>query len=270
MSGLTLTLKSPPVQRLNLSQITPEKLKGMGEREIASLPVGVARAPVHLGDLFRLRMGDLDDIRISGATERLDHIGWGMSAGAIIVEGAAGAYAGCYMSGGKLTIKGNSGPWTGAGQSGGQIEVTGDAGDSTGGAVPGAAAGMRGGVLIIRGRTGARTGDRMRRGLLIVEGKAGRYLGGRMIAGTIIAMQGAGDYPGYLMNRGTIILNGATGEFAPGFADCGRQELNLLRLMAKQLSPVSQRIAQLLGAPIRRYAGDMAALGKGEILKVDS
>lgn len=270
MSGLTLTLKSAPTQRLDLAQVTPEKLKGMSEREVASLSVGVVRDPVPLGDVFTLRMGDPGDIRISGATDKLDNIGRGMSCGAITVEGSVGAYAGCHLSGGKLVIRGNAGPWIGAGQSGGQIEITGNAGDSAGGALPGVATGMRGGVLLIRGASGAKTGDRMRRGLLIVDGRSGAYLGARMVAGTIIAMEGAGDYPGYLMGRGTIFINGPAGEFGPGFMDCGRQELTLMRLMAKQLSPVHGGLTQVLSAPLRRYAGDMAALGKGEIFRVES
>ena len=104
MSGLTLTLKSPPAQRLNLAHVTPGKLKGKSEREIAAIPVGITREPVLLGDAFTLRMGDVDDIHIVGSTERIDHIGCGMSAGTIAIEGAAGAYCGCYLLGGSLTL----------------------------------------------------------------------------------------------------------------------------------------------------------------------
>ncbi|MDZ4792568.1 MAG: formylmethanofuran dehydrogenase subunit C [Hyphomicrobiales bacterium] len=270
MSGLTLTLKSPPAQRLNLAHVTPGKLKGKSEREIAAIPVGITREPVLLGDAFTLRMGDVDDIHIVGSTERIDHIGCGMSAGTIAIEGAAGAYCGCYLLGGSLTIKGSAGPWAGSGQSGGKIEITGDAGDSVGGALPGAGSGMRGGVLIVRGKAGARAGDKMRRGLLMIEGKAGDYLGARMIAGTIIAMQGANVYPGYLMNRGTIILDRGGVEFGPGFMDCGLQELVMLRVMAKTIAPMNKQLAGRLGASVRRYAGDMAALGGGEILSFET
>lgn len=266
MSGLTLTLKSPPSQRLTLGHMIPEKLKGLSEREIAAIPIGVIREPVLLGDAFTIVMGDVDNIRIAGSTDRIDHIGWGMGGGAITVDGAAGAYAGCHLTGGAITIKGDAGPWAGGSQSGGKIEIMGDAGDSAGGALPGAASGMRGGVLVVRGKAGARAGDRMRRGLLFIEGKTGDYLGARMIAGTIIAMQGSGQRPGYLMNRGTIILDKGASEFCPGFLDCGRQELVILRLMAKTIAPINKPLADRLGASVRRYAGDMAALGSGEIL----
>ncbi|MBC8048756.1 MAG: formylmethanofuran dehydrogenase subunit C [Chitinophagales bacterium] len=270
MSGLTLTLKSPPAQRLNFAQITPEKLKGLSEREIAAISVGVIREPVLLGDVFNIVMGDVDNIRIAGSSDRVDHVGWGMSAGAITVEGPTGAYSGCNLSGGSLTIKGDAGPWAGSGQSGGKIEITGHAGDSAGGALPGAASGMRGGVLIVRGKVGARAGDRMRRGLLMIEAKAGDYLGASMIAGTIVAMQGAGVYPGYLMNRGTIILDGGAGELPPGFMDCGPQELVVMRLMAKAIAPLNKQLAGRFAAPVRRYAGDMAAFGGGEIVAFEA
>jgi len=54
----------------------------------------------------------------------------------------------------------------------------------------------------------------------------------------------------------------------PSFADCGRHELGFLGLLFAHLRPHSQRLAALapgLGAP-RRWAGDLAAGGKGEIL----
>jgi formylmethanofuran dehydrogenase subunit C len=270
MSALTLTLKSPPPQqRLNLALVTPPKLKGMSEREIAAIQVGMTRMPVTLGDAFSIALGEVERIRILGATDKLDHIGWALSAGSITVDGSAGAYAGCYASGGAITITGGAGPYAGAGLSGARIEIGGDAGESAGGALPGAAMGMRGGLLIVRGKTGARTGERMRRGVIVAEGKAGAYLGARMVAGTIAALQGADAYPGYLMNRGAIILDGHAGELSPGFVDCGRQELTILRLLAKQLAPFSAKLAARLVQPVRRFAGDMAALGKGELLRIE-
>ncbi len=107
----------------------------------------------------------------------------------------------------------------------------------------------------------------MRRGLILIEGLAGRYLGSRMIAGTVIAMGGAGAYPGYMMRRGTVIVDGAAPEMAPSFTDCGRQELTFLRLVARELAGLgAPRHTARLIAPVRRYAGDMAVLGKGEVL----
>ena len=38
-----------------------------------------------------------------------------------------------------------------------------------------------------------------------------------------------------------------------------------MRLMADFVAPLSRRAGTALRAPLRRYAGDMAVLGKGEI-----
>jgi formylmethanofuran dehydrogenase subunit C len=123
--------------------------------------------------------------------------------------------------------------------------------------------GMRGGLIVIKGGAGARAGDRMRRGLILIEGLAGRYLGSRMIAGTVIAMGGAGAYPGYMMRRGTVIVDGAAPEMAPSFTDCGKQELTFCGSSASWRAGRTASHAPAI-APVRRYAGDMAVLGKGE------
>jgi formylmethanofuran dehydrogenase subunit C len=267
MSALTFTLKSAPAGRLSLAQLTPERLKGKSERDIAGIIIGGAGEKVAVGDAFKIAMGDADDIRIAGANGRLDDIGANLSGGTLTVEGHAGGYAGRSMSGGTLTIKGDAGPWLGAAMSGGKIELSGTAGDRAGAALPGDIKGMRGGTIVIRGGAGARAGDGMRRGLILIEGLAGRYLGSRMIAGTVIAMGGAGAYPGYMMRRGTVIFDGAAPELAPSFTDCGRQELTILRLIARELAAHgAPRHTARLAAPVRRFAGDMAVLGKGELL----
>ena len=126
--------------------------------------------------------------------------------------------------------------------------------------------GMAGGLVIIRGNAGQRAGERMRRGVLIIEGFAQRYAGCRMVAGTLIVCGKAGRHPGTLMQRGTIALSGPPAEVLPAFADCGPQDLVITRLMARALAPDSPRAAALLSRRLRRLAGDMSQLGKGEIL----
>jgi formylmethanofuran dehydrogenase subunit C len=100
----------------------------------------------------------------------------------------------------------------------------------------------------------------------VVEGGAGDHAGSRMIAGTLIVARKAGELPGYLMKRGTIILGEGSSALAPTFADCGTHRLVAMRLMADFLKPYSARTAALLRGPLQRFAGDMAVLGKGEIL----
>jgi formylmethanofuran dehydrogenase subunit C len=67
------------------------------------------------------------------------------------------------------------------------------------------------------------------------------------------------------MKRGTIVLGEGAGALSPTFLDCGQQQLLAMRLWAGLIEPLSKRAASLLRRPLRRLAGDMAVLGKGEI-----
>ena len=86
-----------------------------------------------------------------------------------------------------------------------------------------------------------------------------------MIAGTLIVRRTAGSLPGYLMKRGTIVLGEGASAMSPTFLDCGTHRLLALSLMAKFIKPYSGPATALLNRPLRRYAGDMAVLGKGEL-----
>jgi formylmethanofuran dehydrogenase subunit C len=90
-----------------------------------------------------------------------------------------------------------------------------------------------------------------------------------MIAGTLVLCRGCGAMPGYLMRRGTILLGGNCEELSPTFVDCGIHELVGMRLVAAFLGPYSKRAASLASGRLRRFAGDMATLGKGELLVKD-
>jgi formylmethanofuran dehydrogenase subunit C len=262
---LVLSLRQAPEQRLDLSPLVPHLLAGKTEAAIARIELQTARARITVGDAFRLRMGDVAHIRIENACERLDRIGHRMSSGEITVEGDAGAQAGRLMGAGRLTIRGNAGPWAASGLNGGMIEIAGSAGDRLGGPLAGETAGMRGGVVVVRGGAGDRAGDRMRRGMILLEGGAGRYAGSRMIAGTLVARRKVGPLPGYLMRRGTIVLAQGTDELSPTFVDCGVHDLLVLHLMATFVNTVSPRLASAFRRSLRRWAGDMAVSGKGEI-----
>ncbi|HML14579.1 MAG TPA: formylmethanofuran dehydrogenase subunit C [Xanthobacteraceae bacterium] len=265
MKPLVLSLRERPAERLDLSPLLPQLLAGKTADEIARIGVQTSRRPLAVGDVFRVRMGDARRIRIEGACDRLDWIGHGMTDGEIVVDGDAGSQAGRLMRGGRLAITGSAGPWAASGMRGGEIEIRGGAGDRLGGALPGEMAGMRGGVVVVRGNAGERIGDRLRRGTILVEGRAGAWAGSRMIAGTLVVAGAAGALPGYLMRRGTIVLGAGSGELSPTFTDCGRHELTALRLLALFVARYSARAASVLRRPLRRFAGDMAVLGKGEI-----
>jgi formylmethanofuran dehydrogenase subunit C len=265
MTPLVLALRTSPQERLDLSPLVPHRLAGKTAAEISRLELSSARHPVTVADVFRLRAGDAGHIRIEGATDRLDRIGQDMAGGEIVVEGDAGNQAGRAMRGGRLTVEGNAGHWTASGMRGGHIEVAGSAGDRLGGPLAGETAGMRGGVVVVRGDVGERAGDRLRRGTIIVQGRAGDHAGSRMIAGTLVLRRGAGRLPGYLMRRGTIVLGESCDELSPTFVDCGLHDLVALRLMAAFVREHSAAAAAALRPPLRRLAGDMAVLGKGEI-----
>jgi formylmethanofuran dehydrogenase subunit C len=262
---VVLTLRGRPDQRLDLAPLAPHRLAGMTAAEIERIELQTTRRRVLLAEVFRLRIGDAAQIRIEGSCDRLDRIGHEMTGGDIVVEGDVGAWVGRLMTGGRLTIHGSVGPWAASGMKGGTFEIFGNAGDRLGGPGPGEIAGMRGGVVLVRGRVGERAGDRIRRGIIVVEGDAGAYAGSRMIAGTLVVVGRSGPLPGYLMKRGTIVLGKEAAALSPTFIDCGVHDLIAARLIAAFIGRYSARAAKLLGRPLRRFAGDMATLGKGEI-----
>jgi formylmethanofuran dehydrogenase subunit C len=264
VKALVLTLRQRPDQRLDLSPLVPHLLAGKTVTDIERIALQTTRQRVTVGDVFRVRMGDGQNLRIDGACQRLDRIGHAMTAGEILVEGDVGSQAGRLMSGGRLTINGSTGPWAASGMTGGTMEIAAATGDRLGGPLAGEMAGMRGGVVIVRGNAGDRAGDRMRRGTIIVEGNAGSHTGSRMIAGTLIVRGATGPLAGYLMRRGTIVLCEANAP-SPTFVDCGVYDLVATRLLADFVKAYSREVAARLHRPLRRLAGDMAVLGKGEI-----
>jgi formylmethanofuran dehydrogenase subunit C len=125
---------------------------------------------------------------------------------------------------------------------------------------------MTGGNVIVDGNIGARAGDKMRRGLILVRGTTGEAAGSRMIGGTIVAEGGLGPHAGQLMRRGTLIAPRVDRLMAT-FGDCGVHDLVILRLMSRgwlaELGPLAPKP---FPPAVRRFAGDLAAIGKGEIL----
>jgi formylmethanofuran dehydrogenase subunit C len=263
---LTFSLRDGPDQRLDLSPLISQNLAGKTVADIECIEVGTTRVRVAVGDVFRIREGDPDRIVIEGGSARFDRVGMGMTSGSIHVEGEVGVEAGRLMSGGQLTIRGNAGPFAGSGMKGGTLDIEGNAGERLGGSLSGETVGMSGGVLHVRGDAGERAADRLRRGFILIEGRAGAYAGSRMIAGTLAIADEAGDLPGYLMGRGTILLGRGATLFSPTFGDCGEYDLVAAQLLANYIGQFSGKLAGLFRQPLRRLAGDLAALGKGEIL----
>ena len=259
-------LRAQPDQRLDLSPLTPDRIAGLDVKAVERLALNTTRIPVCVADVFRVRGGDAERIAIEGGSERFDYIGHGMTRGEFLLDGDAGFSPGRAMAGGRLQIRGNAGPWAASGMRGGKIEIAGDAGERLGGPLAGERLGMSGGVVVIGGNAGERAGDRLRRGLIVIEGAAGGSPASRMIAGTVVVCGAAGALPCYLMRRGTLVLAHAPDPLPPTFAPVGGDGLVFLRLLARTLAPISPRAARLVRGPIRRFAGDMAVLGKGEMV----
>jgi len=264
VNPLVFTLKVTPPQRLDLSGLLPHLLNGKSSKDIAALEIGTTREKVTVGDLFRIRSGSADEIRFETGSERFDGIGQGLQGGRITVAGDVGINAGRRMTGGELIISGHAGPYAGSGMAGGRLEILGDAGDFLGGPREGEVNGMSGGLLLVRGTAGQRAGDRLRRGTILIEGDAGDWVGSRLIAGTLVVLGHVGANPGYLMRRGTIML-AKPPTLTPTFIDCGHFSSAFAAVFGRFLLAESRGAARLLRAPLRRFAGDMAVLGKGEI-----
>jgi formylmethanofuran dehydrogenase subunit C len=253
------------MQRLDLSPLVPHLLAGSSNKDIASIDIGTTREKISVGDLFKITGTSGEEIHFEGGSERFDRIGHAMRGGQIIVEGEVGVEAGRLMESGNIVIRGDAGAYAGSGMSGGRLEIVGNAGDFLGSAREGEVNGMSRGFIFVRGSAGARAGDRLRRGTIVVEKHAGDWPGSRMIAGTLIVLGQSGINPGYLMRRGTILL-GKASPLPATFVDSGVFDSSFTRLFSRLLRPESRNTAKLFNQPLQRFAGDMAVLGKGEIL----
>ncbi|QSA96957.1 formylmethanofuran dehydrogenase subunit C [Methylococcus sp. EFPC2] len=268
MSALTFTLKTELKQRLDCSPLTPNLLAGKSVAEIAAIELQSGNRKVRVDAVFDITGDDAEDVAFAKATAKLDYIGKGLTAGCITVEGDVGAYLGQQAKGGAIYVSGNAGAYVANELKNGEIVIGGNAGDYVGAALPGNKKGMQGGIVIIKGNAGDRVGDHLRRGSILIEGNAGAYLGARMTAGTIGVLGSVGAYPGYAMKRGTLLLLNAPAEIPPTFNDCGTHTLGFLPLLLKGYHSFDTRFAGLSDSlkRVRRYAGDLSGLGKGEIL----
>ena len=94
----------------------------------------------------------------------------------------------------------------------------------------------------------------------------GDHAGSRMIAGTLVVAGGAGEMPGYLMRRGSILLDRAPKSLSPSFVESGAPDSVFATLADRHLVAEGILRRPLLGKAPRKYGGDNAVLGLGEIL----
>ena len=266
MSGHRLTLKSQPALRVDATALQPAALAALSAAEVERLVLPHGRDGVAVGELFTVAAGADDTLVLDGDLSRFDRIGCTLASGDVRVHGSVGAYAGAGMTGGTLRIDGSAGDLTACEMRGGRLEIAGHTGDLAASALPGSMDGMRGGTLIVRGNAGARLADRMRRGTVVVFGDAGDFAASRMVAGTLALGGRTGKHVGYGMRRGSIVFAGAAPVLAPTFVPVHSNADVFWQLLARDLATFGGPFAGLAQRRVERHAGDIAALGKGELL----
>lgn len=244
-----LTLRRPLEQRVDASGVAWDALRGLdgkaiGEQELWIEGSGRSR----LGDLFEVAAAPGERVRLIGDLTLMDGIGTGLAGGTLVIEGNAGWYLGQAMRGGAIEVRGNAGPQAGA-------------------ALPGAKRGMTGGEIVIRGDAGPGLGAGLRRGLIAVEGAVADGAGRAMLAGTVVAFGAIGADPGLWSKRGSVVaLRSVTPPATYRYACTYRPSylpISLGYLKRRYGCPVTP---DHLTGLYRRYSGDLAELGAGEIL----
>jgi len=267
MSALTLTLKTRPDQRVDMSPLVCQKLENLDPAQIGAIKLHCGKKKLRVDELFTISGFDTKHILIKNSFAKLDYIGKDLEDGIIHVEGDAGAYCGMGMKSGVIKVFGNTGLYAGCEMKKGQLEIDGNAGDFLGGALAGNKMGMKGGLILVKGNAGDRVGDHLRRGTILIEGNVGDYCGSRMIAGTIAVMGHTGKFLGHSMRRGTLLLWN-TPKLSASFNDCGSHTLAFLPMLFNSFKGLNSRFAEneIAFNRVQRYAGDMAEIGRGEVL----
>jgi formylmethanofuran dehydrogenase subunit C len=264
---ITLTLRAPIAHPLDADAIAPDRLAALDAHEISALRLWDGRNAVSLGDVFTVAGDRSSNVVLEGDLTKLRGVGTLMSAGTLEVSGSIGSSLGARMRGGAIRVGGNAGDDAGTAMAGGSIVIAGNAGDRVGGALQGASKGMTGGEIVVRGSVGREAGARMRRGILYCA-SCDVGAGTAMIAGNIIVAGVIGDGVGAGNKRGTIVALGAV-RVPPAYAYACTYRPPHLSLMLRSLRtrfdlPVDD--AHVHGL-FKRYSGDLAEIGKGEILE---
>ncbi len=246
---VTLTLRSALDRDLVALGLTADRCAAAGAKQIAELPVFYGGQPARVGDFFAIQGERAARLLLVGDLTRASGIGAGMTGGDLVIEGHVGRDAGAWMSGGT-------------------IDIHGDAGDNLGGAAPGASRGMTGGEIVVRGRAGTDAAASLRRGLIVIAGDAGDRMGQRMIAGSVLLCGKTGRGAGRWIKRGSIVSLAPIERPATFRYACTYQppHLSVTFLYLRKRYGLSIDHRYVAGR-YARYSGDLAELGKGEILE---
>jgi formylmethanofuran dehydrogenase subunit C len=265
---VTLTLRSPLTEDLDMTRFAVDQCARLTEPEIARQPVWAGSRQHALGDMFIVEGGGSDAVIVRGDVSRVDGLAAGMAGGSLLVEGSAGTRLAEGLSGGCVVVDGDVGDDAGAGMRAGSLHVRGRAGDRLGAAAPGAATGMTGGEIVVAGAAGRDAAARIRRGLVVIGGDAGPDAGRAMIAGTLVVLGRAG-LAGRGSRRGTVIAAGGVTvpETYRAAACCTFSFVRLVLVRLRRRYGVVVSDAAMDGL-YRRHCGDAGVPGKGEILEL--
>lgn len=272
---IRLALREANRVPLEAEVVTPDRLGGLTAAEVERLPVYYGNKARPLAEHFEVRVeggGEAPDggptVVVEGPTGRVKRLGEKMSRGRLVVTGDAGMHVGAEMTGGELIVEGSADDWAGAQMAGGLLWVKGRAGNRAGSSYRGSKVGMTGGVLVVGGDAGHEVGGYMRRGLVVLLGDVEDFAGARMVAGTVLVLGRAGSRAGAGLRRGTVVVAGGVPEVLPTFRDTCVYRPGFLTVYARALRARGLPVPEgaLEGRPFRRLGGDLAELGKGELL----
>ena len=85
--SVTLTLRAPLTDTLDLDGLTPDAVASRTTSEIAALPVWLGGRAATVGDLFRIDGATSTDLRLVGDLSRANGVGAGMSSGVPTSQG---------------------------------------------------------------------------------------------------------------------------------------------------------------------------------------
>ena len=208
--------------------INPDIFAGKTTSEIEELIVWQGAKQLPLSDFFDVEGsgGTPADTKIIvvGDVARVKHIGHGMKAGEIVIEGSSGMHVGSEMMGGSILVKGDAGSWAGMEMKGGTLHIIGNAGDHVGCAYRGSWRGMNGGKIIIDGNARSQLGGGMNGGEIHVGGSVENFAGIRMNSGIIVVKGDAIRGVGAEMSGGTFVVSGKIKQLSPGFEYAGTEK----------------------------------------------
>jgi formylmethanofuran dehydrogenase subunit C len=264
---ITLTLRAPLERPIDADVIAADRFAALDAQEISALRLWDGRNSIALGDVFSVNGDCAQTVVLEGDLAKLHGVGSMMSSGTLEITGPIGNSVGARMSGGAIRVQGSAGDDAGSAMAGGSLVIGGNAGDRAGGALQGASKGMTGGDIVVRGGVGREAGARMRRGILYCAA-TGADAGLGMIAGNIIVAGAIGEGVGAGNKRGSIVaLGGVRVPQTYAFACTYRPpHLSLMLLSLRARYALSVDDAHLRGL-YSRYSGDLAEIGKGELLE---